>query len=290
MNFERPILIYSDFCLYSNKFLEILIKHSDVYKECIRLNIDVEPDTKRRPRVFYQLQQELSKKAGKQINISRVPTIITKNAEYILSDKEAFKWLDFEIKSKSKKSIEGYNTNEMSSFSDGYAQFGSTHINDAKEQNFKFFNNGKLKDDNYLNCNVKFDKQQFANGFLDNLQESSNDRLDFNSKQVEREQMDASYSKNRGNLGRMELPQKTNQQKITNNDYESIKNMRQGINNSSIPNQNIDWQNPNFGLSGELSNSNINFSSNSEKQKEMDDRLQRLILERQELNFDPKSG
>ena len=39
----------------------------------------------------------------------------------------------------------------MGSFSDNYSSFGSTDLCDAKEQSFKFYKDGKLTDDNYLN-------------------------------------------------------------------------------------------------------------------------------------------
>lgn len=138
--FERPILIYSDFCSYSAKFLNLLTQNTELYKSFIRINIDVDPKTKSRPNIFYEIQNAL------KFKIIDVPTIIVNNAEYILSGEQAFNWLD-EV-SKPKKSEEkeeegdglmGFNPNEMGSFSDTYASYGSTdlHSNTA-EQTFKF--------------------------------------------------------------------------------------------------------------------------------------------------------
>ena len=147
MSFDRPILIYSDYCIHSKNYLQMLMKHPNIYETFIRMNIDVDPQTKQRPNVFYKIQQQLNKK------IVRVPTIIIKNEKngeiLLLSDKDAFKWLDFKINANKEggdTSIKGFNINEMGSFSDGYSKYNensneSTHINDANEQSFKFYKN-----------------------------------------------------------------------------------------------------------------------------------------------------
>ena len=141
--FDRPILVYSDYCIYSKQFLQLLMKHKALFDSFIRLNIDIDSRTKQRPAAFYKLQKQLN------TNITKVPTIIVKNKQdelYILSDKDAFKWLDFETREKIKGDISGFNKNEMDSFSDKYSKYGSTDLNDATEQNFRFFrtDNGKI--------------------------------------------------------------------------------------------------------------------------------------------------
>jgi len=135
MLFERPILIYSNYCIHSQNFLKLLMKNPELYDEFIRMNIDVNPETKQRPQVFYKIQQELNQ------TISKVPTIIVKDNEglLVLSDKDAFKWLELQMRPNDK--LSPFNQNEMNSFSDGYAKYGSTDLNDATEQNFKFFKN-----------------------------------------------------------------------------------------------------------------------------------------------------
>ena len=105
------------------------------------MNIDINPTTKKRPDMFYKIQQMLNRK------ISKVPTIITPGAEHILSDQDAFKWLEFQInhlnKQMSKEAgLTPFNPNEMISFSDNYAKYdksGSTDLNDANEQSYKFY-------------------------------------------------------------------------------------------------------------------------------------------------------
>jgi hypothetical protein len=111
------------------------MKNPELYDEFIRMNIDVNPETKQRPQVFYKIQQELNQ------TISKVPTIIVKDNEglLVLSDKDAFKWLELQMRPNDK--LSPFNQNEMNSFSDGYAKYGSTDLNDATEQNFKFFKN-----------------------------------------------------------------------------------------------------------------------------------------------------
>jgi len=136
MLFERPILIYSNYCIHSQNFLKLLMKNPDLYEEFIRMNIDVNPETKQRPQIFYKIQQELGQ------SISKVPTIIVKDNEglLVLSDKDAFKWLELQMRPVD-AGLSPFNQNEMNSFSDGYAKYGSTDLHDATEQNFKFFKN-----------------------------------------------------------------------------------------------------------------------------------------------------
>jgi hypothetical protein len=142
--FERPILLYSNYCAYSQQFVEMLLENKELFETFIRVNIDANPDTKRRPDLFYQIQDTLNYK------IKEVPTIIIGNGEYVLSGSEAFKWLNYELEQINSQSsngnngsngmFEGFNSVEMGSFSDMYSNFGSNSLNDAREQSFKFLN------------------------------------------------------------------------------------------------------------------------------------------------------
>jgi glutaredoxin-related protein len=143
--FERPILFYSNYCNYSNLFIEQLAQLEPLYDSFIRINIDIDPQTKQRPKVFYEIQQVL------QFKISDVPTIIVQNGEFILSGKEAFNWLEYQIKEISKQienhqaqskelhpeSLEAFNPLEMGAFSDGYATIDDSA---PKSQSFQFLN------------------------------------------------------------------------------------------------------------------------------------------------------
>ena len=236
---DKPILIYSNHCKFSTNLLKILSKCTVLYDSFIRMNIDVQPDTKQRPKAFYQIQEYLNKK------ITKVPTIITQNGEYILSDKDAFKWLEYQIKSLTPpEELNAFNSNEMNSFSDQYSTFGSTDLCDAKTQNYTFFNNGVLPDDNYLQTQKIWDPKN-PNGFLDESEEKSKD-TDYSNKQSERLLFD--QQKN------------TNKQQIRSN---------------------IDFTDSNFGNQVNSSNSSSNAS---QKQTEIDAKLKQMMLDRKITN------
>lgn len=133
--FERPILIYSEYCDHSQKFLSVLMKHRNIMEAFLTLCIDVDVTTRQRPRAFYEIQQTLNYK------ITEVPTIIVQNGQYVLSGAQAFQWLEFELEQLVKEEeLQPFNANEMGAFSDMYSQFGSNGLHDAREQNFKFVN------------------------------------------------------------------------------------------------------------------------------------------------------
>lgn len=144
--FQRPILLYSEFCLHSKDFLKELIKFPHVYDAFIRLSIDVDADTNQRPYLFYLIQQRLD------TPVSAVPSIIIEEGKYLLTGTEAFQWLDYISKNSGKEpgsspSIDGFSPLEMGSFSDQYAAYGSTGLNDASEQTFHFITNAHQRID-----------------------------------------------------------------------------------------------------------------------------------------------
>ncbi len=130
---SQPVLVFSEYCNHSLKFIEILNKHPNIGKKLVLLNIDVDPKTNSRPPAFYHLQKTI----GRQI--SEVPTLILddEKARYILAGEEAFKWLEAEVNKSAPKSLQGFNPNEMGSFSDSYAPL-SGQMYDARDQSFKF--------------------------------------------------------------------------------------------------------------------------------------------------------
>lgn len=131
---HKPILVYSDLCNYSKKFLQLLKNHQDLFDSFVKLNIDPDKYTKKRPQEFYIIQQELG------IQIKKVPSllVIEGNDLLFLCDADAFKWLEFNTKQRPSKKNIGYNKHEMNSFSDDYSKYGSTDINEASEQNYTF--------------------------------------------------------------------------------------------------------------------------------------------------------
>lgn len=242
---EKPILIFSNYCKFSNHFLETLKQYPDLYNSIVMLNIDVDPNTKRRPEVFYQIQQALDTK------ITKVPTIITPDSQ-ILIDTNAFKWLEYNIiklqellqqqKEETKKEVEddteleGFNANEMTSFSDNYASLDTN----PNVQSYKHYEDGKLNDDNYLQTNKAWDpNNKTTNGFLDELETNTN----------------------------------TNSNTFTN---------RQSI-NLQPQRQNINFADPNFGLAGKL-NVNQKHSKGTGKSKELDSKLEDLLHAREETD------
>ena len=133
--FDKPILFYSEYCIHSTNFLNTLMKTPEFYNNFVRINIDADISTKRRPDIFYNIQRELN------IKIVEVPTIITPGPEYVLTGADAFSWLEQELQSyKDKDDIQGFNSIEMGSFSDSYSLYGSTDLNNARDQCFQFVN------------------------------------------------------------------------------------------------------------------------------------------------------
>lgn len=135
--FEEPVLLYSNHCAYSEKFINIITQNKMNF---IKLNIDANANGIRNPD-FYNIQEAL------RVKITEVPTIIVKNEgeNYVLSGEEAFKWLEYQLKTQNTQSkqipqeLTGFNSNEMGSFSDQYSNFGSNGLfSDAKDQSFVF--------------------------------------------------------------------------------------------------------------------------------------------------------
>ena len=229
--FERPILIYSDYCIHSTNFINALMKHQELFDNFIRINIDVNPATRQRPKIFYDIQSQLNHK------ITEIPTIIVDKAEYILTGVDAFKWLDFTTTEvEPEKELIPFNNVEMGSFSDSYSPFGSSDLNDAKEQTFKFVN----KPDEKINT-----------------PQESNERLskdDYSKKQKERESFD----------------------NIQNNGRDGRNDGGRGGNGQQSYQQNFQPQSiqPQF-------NPKYQQGAFSEKQKDIDSKLQQMILDRQ---------
>jgi hypothetical protein len=254
------------------------MKHPAIFETFIRMNIDVNPSTKKRPQSFYQVQQALD------IKITKVPTVITPNAEYVLSDVDAFKWLEHQIRLLTTEAdeLKPFNPNEMGSFSDNYSNFGSTDLCDAKEQSFKFFDKGMLSDDNFLQTNKAWDPKN-TNGFLDGSEEPS--KIDYSSKQNERQFFDESRQKPNSNFEN-NFVQQTNDNVDISAKYNNQKAFQQRQSTQQQPQQrkNINFTDPNFGLAGQMNNSGRSNGKSSQKGKEMDIKLEQLMNDRDSMN------
>lgn len=279
--FEKPILIYSDYCQHSDNFIKILMRYPNLFKEFIRMNIDVDPETKRRPVIFSTIQQELNQK------ITKVPTIIVyeESQLYVLSDKDAFKWLDLKTKTKREEELSPFNPNEMGSFSDRYSKFGSTELNDATEQNYKFFqeiDGQKCLRGEEFNCGPIQGPESFKES------DEVNSNKTFENIQNERSNFEKEIKQSPQNANINTPPQQSStQNKVNNYDYNSKVNMYKQESSSlrgGSNNQQIDFTSSQFGLSGQISgndNTNTKRAGVSSKQKDLDARLQQLLLDRQ---------
>lgn len=133
--FERPIVIYSNYCTYSQSFMQALSEQPDIFESFIRLCIDVDISTGKRPDVFYIIQEQLQKR------ITKVPTVIINGGNVVLAGSEAFAWLSSIINESSKVNEPGaFAPNEMLGLSDSYSRFGSNDMTDASEKSFVFLN------------------------------------------------------------------------------------------------------------------------------------------------------
>jgi hypothetical protein len=159
---SNSLLIFSDYCVYSKQFLDILQQHRELAKAFNYLNIDVNPETGKRPQLFFDIQNQLGFK------LTEVPTVLLNDGEYILAGEEAFKWINHEINKNTKKEYEGFNPNEMGSFSDMYSPIGSSDLHDASEQTFKFIH----KPNDFISTppeEINFTNQKFAQNTTDNV-------------------------------------------------------------------------------------------------------------------------
>uniref|UniRef100_A0A6C0H6Q6 Thioredoxin domain-containing protein n=1 Tax=viral metagenome TaxID=1070528 RepID=A0A6C0H6Q6_9ZZZZ len=165
---QRPVLVFSEYCQHSINFINVLRKHPNLFNQFALLNIDINPQTRQRPREFYAVQEQLN------YQISEVPTIVINKGEYVLTGEHAFKWLEYEINKLQKTELSAFNQNEMGSFSDSYAKFGSTGLNDATEQTFKFIHQQEEKiytpqEDSVLTSDEYNQKQKERDSFSKNI-------------------------------------------------------------------------------------------------------------------------
>lgn len=185
-SFEKPILIFSEFCEHSQVFIEHLRKFPELFKTFVYLNID--PDiNNNRPNIFYKIQNEL------KYHITEVPTIITINAKQVLSGIEVFKWLDFQTKIEKKEKVPlEFNPNEMGSISDMYSPIDG---NIAAKQNYMHFNDPideidtPPENDEYDQNGRTVDKEQELNKKMEQKLQERN-LLQTMPKQVEESRID----------------------------------------------------------------------------------------------------
>lgn len=232
--FERPILFYSNYCIHSTNFINSLIKHLEIYEEFIRINIDVDPETKRRPQTFYEIQNMLN------IKISEIPTIIVDNGKYVLTGKEAFKWLKHQIdKIEAERELTPFNPIEMGAFSDTYSSYGSNDMNDAKQQSFKFINNPDEKINTPQESSDKVSKDEYTKrqsereNFINITPQNQKALI---PQQIQQKQFNNSYTSNK-KRGKMSEKQKDFDQR-----YQQMMMERESLDNPKISKEMLDFQ------------------------------------------------
>lgn len=158
--FDKLICIYSNYCNFSQEFINILANVPVLLSEFKFICIDIDKTTKKRSEEFFQIKKILKEQFN--YTLKCVPTIIVENGEFILCDKDAFEWLNYKINTINNKmsseneiqqqqqdvhqevedaEVSGFNPNEMGALSDIYSTFGfddTDPCTDAKEQCFAF--------------------------------------------------------------------------------------------------------------------------------------------------------
>ena len=86
-SFKTPIILCSTLCSYCVEFVQKMQEKPDKFEKVIVITIDVDPVTGKRPQAYYDIQNILDWK------IQSVPTVITENADSVLSGDDAFRWL-----------------------------------------------------------------------------------------------------------------------------------------------------------------------------------------------------
>lgn len=204
------------------------MKHLEIYESFIRVNIDVDPETKRRPQAFYEVQSVLN------IKISEIPTIIVDKGQYVLTGKEAFKWLKHQVEQiEAERELTPFNPIEMGSFSDSYSNYGSNDINDATQQSFKFLN----KQDDRINTPQETSDKVSKDEYTRRQSERENfinvvpqTQKNLTPQQIQQKQFNKSYTSNKRGA-KMSEKQKDFDQK-----YQQMLMEREAL---DVPNQRV---------------------------------------------------
>jgi hypothetical protein len=172
--FENPILFYSNFCQHSKSFLQNLKTSPELYNAVVKVNIDVDPKTRKRHHLFYDIPKQIGRP------ITEVPTLIVEN--YFLVGNDTNKWLHSLLNSQQEQDqqpeqqqeqqevpfeTEGFNPNEMGSFSDSYADINTEGLTSEKRQSYYFINdnhpNLTIEDEKDFQSNSNNQREQFDN-------------------------------------------------------------------------------------------------------------------------------
>lgn len=220
----------------------------EVAKQFVYVNVDIDPNTKKRGDDFLTLKSILAQKFN--YNLNSVPTIIVENGEFILKDADAFEWLkhtldtfintemnkdpalynsednDNNTKIRDDGEISGFNPNEMGAFSDMYSTFGldiKDPCMDAKNQCFQFL------DKNFSINTPDGEKNKGRPGTQGVVQQS------MQTKSVRFNNDSNSVRSNVGNMSKARNGYGTEKEKELNSKYEQLMMERQNMDKKLIP-------------------------------------------------------
>lgn len=211
--FEKPILFYSKYCQHSAKFLRELNRSQELFDHVVKIDIDVNPQTRKRHPLYYELPKQIGKR------ISEVPTLIVDN--YFLVGTDVNKWLynilDKINTSGSGDSIDinnmGFNPNEMGSFSDGYAELQSNNMISEKRQSFYFLNDNHapiqtIDEGDFQGVENKLnEREQFDNIIRQNRQPMTPSKSEMNlSAKIKKDNLDNLFEQKLAERQRLEAP------------------------------------------------------------------------------------
>lgn len=139
--FKSPIFVCSSLCQHCVELADIMNTSPKKFTNVIILNIGIDSVTKKRPRAYYDLQNILEWK------ITSVPTIVTENAESVLSGIDAFNWVNKQLQD---KYVDSYSSG------DGYSRAGdSSCIIDSNADKEFLAKIGGDKRDGHINNNFE---------------------------------------------------------------------------------------------------------------------------------------
>lgn len=256
LDLSKPIIFYSLYCKHSATFIDGLKKHPTLFKNFVKISIDPDARTKQRPKIFYDIQLQT------QHRITSVPTIVVEDGQYILTDKEAFKWLQFNL-TKDKETIQGFNEDEMNRFSDQYADFGATNIMDddhVKHQRFKFLNEDLERIPTPGEGDPRYNRQE-------------------STVKSQRNEINSMLEQNQRRMGKLDLSDDYSKGGISQVDISKLEAQRgYSGNGSTMKHKDIDFTNPNLGYAAQaMRTGSVQMSP---KEAEMDMRMEQIKLER----------
>lgn len=201
------MLFYSSMCSHCTQLLQAISDFPELESIVTKVNIDVNPHTRKRHELFYKIPKLINKP------ITEVPTLIVNN--YFLVGTDVISWFKTVISKqnhpvktnnhvKKEETLQAFNPNEMLSFSDGYSTFGKD--DDIKKQSYHFISD--------IQNNISTIPEE---DFIDNREKDIRSREEFgNLTRKQSQQTLAGIPQERVNLSNQQVNGVTRQQIETN--------------------------------------------------------------------------